>query len=168
MTNHINFKNILPIPNLNKAEALKYIPRTINTVKSDLITLKHILKPPNSKPDNISAIYKIPCSSCNSYYIGETNNINTRIYQHKYDLKIDNLNSSLSIHRRNFNHTINPNNTTIIKNINNTDNRKIIESYIIKNTKNFNTQKGEIKIDNSINLYLNKSIWLKNILKSTI
>lgn len=161
----ITFNNLLPIPNLSTKETTNYIPNTIHTIKSNTLTLKYTLKPKNNISEQNAGIYTIPCSSCNQLYIGETNNFHTRRYQHSHDLKIDSQNSALTAHRRNLNHHINLNSASLIKPIHNTENRKIIESFLIKNTHNYNIHKGDINIDNVQNLYLKKSKTFKNATK---
>lgn len=160
-TSHTH-ENILPIPNINPSEIKNNLPSEIQTVQSNTITLKKVLKPHINTIENNTGIYSIPCNNCPLKYIGETIDYTRRLYQHSYDLRFDNLNSSLTQHRRTQNHGININSAKLNKIIHNTDYRKLTESYIIKNTKNMNLNKGETTIDNTVNTFLKKSKTLQN------
>ena len=159
-------KNILPIPNLHTHEIKNSLPNEIFTVKSNSIVLKHTLKPKINQPDNNIGIYKIPCNQCDKIYIGETNDIKRRLYQHTLDLRNDNKYSSLVNHRQSFNHIPNIKNSQLIKTTQNTNNRKLIESFIIKNTQNMNIIQGDVPLDKTTNKMLNRSNSLRKTLTS--
>ena len=50
----------------------------------------------------------------------------------------------------------------------NNDNRKFLESFIIKNTNNFNRHPGEIKIDDILNDLMKNERFYRNILGRTL
>lgn len=158
-------KNILPIPNLHTHEIKNSLNNEICIVKSNSIILKHTLKPKINKSDNNIGVYKIPCNQCNKIYIGETNDYKRRLYQHSLDLTNDNKYSSLTNHRNIHNHLPNIQNSQLIKSVQNTNNRKLIETFIIKNTQNINLIKGDIPLDNITNKMLNRSNSLRRTLK---
>jgi len=41
----------------------------------------------NSSCDSTNLIYFIFCSFCNTFYVGQTNNLKKRMYKHIYDIK---------------------------------------------------------------------------------
>jgi predicted GIY-YIG superfamily endonuclease len=96
---------------------------------------------------NPPVIYKIECPSCNLPYIGETIDFDRRMQQHNRDLRMDNINSALVQHRNRTNHNFLPLIHNKIKETNDHQKRKIIESYYIKNTINLNLKGGEYFMD---------------------
>ena len=48
----------------------------------------------------------------------------------------------------------------------NNENRKFLESFIIKNSNNFNRSSGEVKIDDILNNLIKDEKFYKNILKT--
>ena len=90
---------------------------------------------PKSEQNN--CIYKIPCNNCNKIYIGQTNNLNKRLYYHKYAIRSANLASSCYKHVEE-GHTIDWNNVCVLVNVNNYKQRNFYESVIIQKTENIN------------------------------
>ena len=80
-------------------------------------------------------------------------------------MDVDDLNSALVVHRNDFNHRITLSDADLIWKHGNTAKRKFIESFIIKNTENFNLKGGEYKIDNLINSILLKTKRFKDFKK---
>ena len=124
------------------------IPSNVRLVYSSNNTTKKFLRNTVTKgiPKD-AGIYKIPCSSCDLQYIGESNDIKRRISQHKTDLRTSNLNSSLVKHRNETDHVISPSNSSTVCHISNSNQRKLIESYLINKISNFNMYKTSIPID---------------------
>lgn len=162
---NITYSNILSIPNLTSSIKKNSLPFDLKTVQTNTITLKNILKPHINSIETSSGIYNIPCHTCSSTYIGETNDYNRRLYQHTHDLKFDNLNSALCVHRSSLNHNINISSSNLKLSLHNTNIRKFTESFIIKNTNNINLEKNPLNIDNIYNHFLKNSRFLKNALK---
>ena len=96
-------------------------------------------------------IYSIDCADCNKKYIGETDDLKRRIYQHKYSLEIGDLSSSLHKHRIDHNHFIDPNTNRLLFASGNVNHRRLVESFLIKNIPNFNSDMGSFNIDNFLN-----------------
>lgn len=161
-----SFTQFLPIPNIPIHQIKKHTPPHTTLVPSSSLLLKHYLKP-SQQPLNppTHSLYQITCSDCPLKYFGETNDFETRKYQHKYDLSIDSQSSALTNHRSLFNHTITTNNMISIKHIPNKYNRKLAESFCIKNLHNFNKQAGEINLDHIQNTYLKTSNFFQSLLK---
>lgn len=97
----------------------------------------------------MAGVYSIKCDSCPSLYFGESIDIDRRIYQHRYDLRTDNLNSALVKHRSRFNHVVSAKTFEIIRKCNNNFKRKLLESYLIYISKNqhINVLEGEMRLD---------------------
>ena len=103
------------------------------------------MHPPTDKNTNV--IYYVPCSGCPSGYIGESINLDKRLYYHNYDKTNFNTNNSIVNHISNNNHNVNLKNTIVLHNINDTNKRKLVESVLIHNTNNFNNQKCNYNLD---------------------
>lgn len=125
-------------------------------------------KPENNNRIDVAGIYKIKCKGCNKCYIGESDNISRRQYQHKYDLRIDNLGSPLVKHRNETGHVIDTLNLDTIITMNNIKKRKLLEMLIIKNTDNFNVMKEELRIDIITNNILKRDSTIKRLLKNEL
>ena len=93
-------------------------------------------------------IYTIPCNSCNLRYIGESDNLARRLQQHRTNLRTSNENNAIVKHRNNNDHAISIDNFSTLYHIGNVNQRKLIESFLIKNIPNMNLYKTSIKIDN--------------------
>ena len=109
--------------------------------------------------DKNCCIYKIPCSVCNKFYIGQTSkSLFTRLKQHKYAVRIANENNALFVHVRDFNHNINWDSSTEI--IFQTDfyKRNILESVLISNSfnNNMNLSFGLYNVDPVIQNFIAK------------
>ena len=133
--------------------------KNIRTLRSQFSFKLHH---PIDKDTNV--LYYVPCSSCPSGYIGESIDLNKRLYQHNYDKINFNTNNSIVNHiANNNNHNVNLKNTIVLRNINDTNKRKLIESVLINNTNNFNNQKCNYNLDFISNhlIYNNISIFKK-------
>ena len=104
----------------------------------------------NSPTSNTGCIYKINCRDCDSYYIGQTGKeLNYRVKQHQYSVRVAQESNAIFIHVRDNNHRIDWTNANKIVNSNSFTIRNIIESSIIQYTssKNMNISSGLYKID---------------------
>ena len=75
-----------------------------------------------------AGIYKIPCSRCNLVYIGESDNISRRLQQHKNDVRNANDINPIVKHIVNADHSVSIDQSTVIKNISNIKQRKLVNS----------------------------------------
>ena len=117
-------------------------------MQSNSDSIKSFLRHKITKSSNDGAgIYKVNCSNCNSIYIGESDNIERRIQQHKYDRQNLNGNNPIVKHIINNNHSVNFNNTEIIKKVSNIKQRKLLESFFIYNSDNMNVYSNSINFD---------------------
>src|ERR1700755_557931 len=71
-------------------------------------------------------IYSIDCSGCEKKYIGETDDLKRRIYQHKYSLETGDRNSALHRHRLDNIHFIDVNTHKLLSASNNVRQRRLI------------------------------------------
>ena len=79
-----------------------------------------------------SIVYKVPCGSCDKSYVGETHRgLQTRISEHRRDLKYHRLTNSMVIHSENEDHLPNWKDAVAIKTGLTKAHRKIFESAII-------------------------------------
>ena len=92
-----------------------------------------------------AGIYSIPC---NLQYIGESDDLARRLQQHRSDLRTSNENNAIVKHRNNTDHAISIDNFSTLYHIGNVNQRKLIESFLIKNIPNMNFYKTSITIDN--------------------
>ena len=136
-----------PLPDNNLTQSLikdmnvKIANKNSNTLRQMFNNFK---KPSSIDP---SVIYYIPCQSCPLGYIGETNNYDRRLYQHRYDRRNINTNNAIVNHTINTTHNVNIDNNIVIHKINNTNKRKLLESILINNTKNFNNHRNNYNFD---------------------
>lgn len=133
--------------------------KTVSSYKN----YKRIFKPQTNSQTRDFAIYSISCNTCNKKYIGETVDLKRRTYQHAYDLRTFNQSSPLVQHTLNQAHQINIKNPTKLSSIGNLKKRKLIESYVIRNTNNINRDRGSYTIDDTTNFYLKYSIAIQKL-----
>ena len=140
----------------------------IPVVNKSTNTLKQKFSQNSSDKSNQPAIYYIPCQSCSSGYIGETIDINRRMYSHQYDKRNFNTNNAIVKHCVDTDHAVDINNKIILHFEPDTNRRKLIESVLIHNNSNFNTQRTNYNLDCLSNSNLTKHIPLFNKLGSDI
>ena len=145
----IKYENTLVIPpECEKVNISQFVPKNVRLVYSSSNTTKKYLRNKVTKGIRKDAgIYSIPCNSCNLQYIGESDCLERRFQQHKSDLRNCNGNSALVKHRDNTGHAISVKNSSILCHISNINQRKLIESFLIKNIDNMNVYKASIAID---------------------
>ena len=147
--NNSNYSNplILPpisdptIPTIAKQLDITIVHKNSNTIRSNF---SNKLKP---NINNNAGIYSISCNDCNLKYIGESNDTTIRKKQHSYDIRTQNSNNALVKHILDESHSINSNNLTILKKVNDLQKRKLIESILIKNSKNLNVHETNYNLD---------------------
>ena len=105
-----------------------------------------------------SDVYKVPCSACNKQYIGESNNIDRRIQQHKNDIRNNNRNNPIVKYISELDHPVNIENSSIAQFVNDIKIRKLIEFFRIKNRNNFNVYQCSVSIDNATSNILLQSV----------
>ena len=141
------WKKVLVIP-IKLNDAVKEVfPKDFKIVSKSNCTIGKMVKSPNNtliKKD--TGIYVIGCDECEKVYVGESDNFTRRRYQHSRSLIFDDINSSLVQHNGRGHH-VNLDKSEIIYNTCNVNVRTGLESFLIKNSNNFNLKSGELKID---------------------
>ena len=134
MPEPINSSNILVLPYHDVFTNLVSIVKkyfNISIVFSNKNTIKNILIK-NTLINQNSCIYKIPCSVCDKYYIGQTGqSLDIRISQHKGYIRSANDNKSVFVHMSNNNHPIDFQNSQVLKYANSLMDCNIFESAFI-------------------------------------
>ena len=116
-----------------------------------------------------ASIYTIPCNSCNLQYIGECDNLARRLQQDRSDLRTSNENNAIVKHRNNTDHAISIDNFSNLYHIGHVNQRKLIESFLIKNIPNMNLYKTNITIDNiTYSIIYNNVTNLKKLIDQSI
>lgn len=104
-----------------------------------------------TRPNENSVVYAIKCTSCELSYIGETHRgLNTRIQEHKRDLRLGSDSNSLVIHRDNTGHLPLFEHSTILKRCKNKTTRKLTESVFIAAGPCMNTRESSHKIPSGL------------------
>ena len=87
----------------------------------------------NTPGNRNSCIYKIPCSTYNSYYVGQTGaSLETRVSQHKGYVRLGDENKAIFLRIKNTNHSVSFQQASVMKYTNIYINRNLIESAVIK------------------------------------
>ena len=146
-----DFSNLLVLPyndNFSKISSLlkdfkvNVVFRSSNTVKEKLIK--------NSPVVSNGCVYKVPCSTCDMFYVGQTGkSLTTRLNQHKYSIRTGQDSNALFAHIRDCDHPIAWNNAHSVVKCKGIIERNIIESSLIKHhrEKVFNLSPGLYKLD---------------------
>ena len=90
-------------------------------------------------------VYKIPCSNCKMFYIGETGRtLAKRITEHKYAIRSMNLDNAIAKHCWNTGHQIDWDEAKVVAKEDHPTKRKKLESIKIKQLQeNFNMDDGK-------------------------
>ena len=101
-------------------------------------------------------------------YVGESFDLERRKNQHRDSLRKGDLNSALFQHRNKNNHRICIEDTHKILSVENTEKRKLLESFLIQNTDTYNIYRSNFKVDSFINAILTKhSMAVKRLLQNS-
>ena len=115
-------------------------------------------KPRNNLEDSPGTYY-INCNNCTSRYFGETGrNLKTRVKEHQRCFRNADESNALFLHSRDTGHSINWNSSKVIFNSDNYVKRRIVESALIKEHNNMNTNPGSFSFRKVFN-----DIILKNV-----
>ena len=165
-----DFSKVLIMPPLHDNNLLTNISKNLNfkIVNKSSNTLKHKFSHSTINSISNSVIYYIPCQSCKLGYIGETTDLNKRLYSHNYDKRNFNSNNAIVKHCLDSNHRCNIDNAIILHKENDVNKRKLIESILIHNNSNFNVQRTNYNLDILSNNILTNSIPLFDKLSNVI
>jgi len=109
---------------------------------------------------NNAGIYTIPCKICDVNYIGESDDVDRRLREHKGDVSKLNQNNPIVKHIIDNSHSINFNNASFIHNSSNVHQRKLIESFLIHSTVNMNIYKSSIPMNNTLATILVNNVYI--------
>ena len=95
-----------------------------------------------------SGIYQIKCQTCDSNYIGETNNLDRRKKEHVRDVNKRFYTNAIVKHMYdNRDHLVDYRNINTIIHVADKHKRKLLESILIQSTHNFNVNQINFNID---------------------
>lgn len=146
-----NTKNLLVLPYSNSFKEIPQLLKNLNVnvaFKSSNTMKTALIK--NSPDITKGCVYRIPCNSCEKFYIGQTGKaLEKRIEQHKKSVRYAQDNNAMFAHVRDENHSINWACAKKLVCSNNLLERNIIESSFIKETfnNNLNIGHGMYKLD---------------------
>ena len=158
--NNLNYLK-LPVP-LDPSSLPFEKEDNIKLVSSFSNNIKNIVKNNIQKYEGGSGcIYKIQCIQCPKSYVGESVDLNRRMVQHRSDLRNSNQQSALVRHSHQFDHRLDLQGATILRNVNDAHARKLLESYYINTLDTFNEHNNStMEFD-----YLSKNLIKKYVIK---
>ena len=94
-----------------------------------------------------SVVYEIPCGGCNKSYVGETGRgVETRLKEHKSDLKFHRTSNAIVVHAEQSHHLPNWGATRLLEKGARKTTRKILEAAHISARDTINTRTGFITL----------------------
>ena len=151
-----SFESLLIMPQTGAGDETlkKYLKNCgIVGVNKNTSTIKKYLSNIDPQPENRikPCIYKITCSDCDKLYIGETIDIARRRREHRDAIRRGDENNAAFQHLQTEEHRVNISNMHEIRTVNETGKRKLLESILIQNCKNFNIHQCNYKLDRFVN-----------------
>ena len=136
---------------------MNLVPKEVQLVTPYSNTIGKLTKNRLMLPDRDGGcIYSINCLDCDKKYVGESVDLNRRVYQHKYDVRVGRQGSCLAKHILDGGHRMDFNNVEIVKRVQDTDIRKLLECFYINKFSTINEYKGNFEIDHFIFSILNQ------------
>ena len=137
----------------------KLFPEDVRLVYGSSTVTKSFLRNGISKGmKRESGIYSIPCNSCDLRYIGETDDFERRMKNHRNDIRNEKTTNPIVKHILENDHRVNIGNSKLVKRVNNVNERKLIETILINNVPNFNIYQNSFNIDISVSNILFSNI----------
>ncbi|XP_076034214.1 uncharacterized protein LOC143021003 isoform X1 [Oratosquilla oratoria] len=131
------------LTHLLRTTNLEVVCQTSRTIKDTTKTKIHNNQTPGTK----AVIYHIPCSGCDKVYIGETSrDLNTRIREHRYDVRHDVTTNACVTHRNKENHLMDWKNVELLIREPDKIRRKCLETAIIQGTNTIEQNRGMFNI----------------------
>ena len=95
-------------------------------------------------------VYKVPCATCQNSYFGETiKTLHFRLEQHKAEIRRGNQSNAIFLHITQ-QHSIDWTGARFVFNSKSKNLNRLIESFFIKTSNNFNISSGFFDIDNTL------------------
>ena len=124
---------------LSKANTPYDVVQATGTCVGDLVRMK---RTPFDQPN--SAVYRIPCSGCESSYYGETSKgLEERVKQHQADMRYCRTTNAMVTHRQQTDHVPNWHSASVIYKGECKRRRKVLESILIATSQSVNLQLGD-------------------------
>ena len=163
-------KNVISLPYHENFVQISHLLKKLNistafNFKSNLKS--YLIK--NSPNNTNNVIYNIPCSNCDSFYLGQTSKkLEDRLYQHRSDISKGNTKNGLAVHWLDTSHQINLKEPATVMKVNDFTKRNLCESFLISKTMNLNLNlsPGLFSIDPVLNGFFEKD--LSNQLKKIL
>ena len=140
-------RKYLVVPGSDLAQALG---AALNRAGYTVVTgggkrIREMLNPTPRKSNQDSLVYQIPCSGCDSSYYGETcRGFDTRVKEHKADLRHHRPSSALVDHVDKAGHLPKWKEAKILQSGLDRKRRKVLEALYISTNKNINKRTGDI------------------------
>ena len=138
----------ISIPNSKVAESITQKLETTG-FKVALTTGKKIgelTQKKTTRNRELSVVYQVPCGNCDKSYIGETGRgIQTRLKEHKRDIRNDADHSAFVVHAHSTSHLPNWDGARVLANCGNKGCRRATEAAFITTNDTINTRVGFIK-----------------------
>ena len=97
---------------------------------------------------NKAGVNQVPCVGCNKVYFGETGrSFETRLCEPERDVRNCNEANAIFLHKMNFNHNIDWDNSKLLFPCNNYFTRKVFESSLIGSLPNFDISNGNFRFN---------------------
>ena len=122
---------------------VRQLLKNVDLVANSGTKIEHLCKQQKSSTQlkQNCVVYAIPCNTCDKVYIGETHRgLQTRLQEHKNDIRFGRCNTGLSEHIINKNHIVDWEHASVLRSGLDKKKRKAIESAYIatENTINHN------------------------------
>jgi hypothetical protein len=148
-SNPVISSNFLVLPPCNLSQAIsKYFGNTMNIASTSGEKIHDLIREKKQQKSNTdSAVYRIPCSGCDMAYYGETGRgFNTRIYEHRADVRHHRNSNAMVVHVDEAGHLPNWKEAETIHEGLSKHKRKVMEAAYIATEKNMNTASGRFKL----------------------
>jgi hypothetical protein len=154
------FEKTIVLPSICENNYVKKLfPKNVRIVYSNNATTQNFLRNSITKQiSNDAGIYSIKCKDCPKYYIGESDNIDRRLMQHKSNIKNCDPRNPIFKHISEENHRVSINDNIRLHNIKHTQTRKLYESLLIQKVPNMNVYQASFQVDNFLCEFLSNKV----------
>ncbi|XP_053634857.1 uncharacterized protein [Cherax quadricarinatus] len=123
-------------------------------------SIKDLTRTKSNHHEPVNAgVYTIPCGGCDKIYVGETaRNLDTRLNEHIYAFRNDNLNNACVQHRNSTNHLMKFRDARLVIKETNFRRRKCLESALIAVSNRIKQNKGSFTISEVLARILLKTV----------
>ena len=148
----------IPLPIVNPC-LNELMPKEVQLVTSYSNTIGKMMKNKiMTSAHSTGCIYSINCLDCSKKYVGKSIDLERRITQHKYDVRTGRQGSCIARHILDDGHRMDFDHTDILKKVQDTDIRKLMECFYINKFNTINEYRGNFEIDHFIFGILSKFV----------